>query len=78
LGIHLFCCSCESERTAIHDTFQDIVVAIALENGTHVQREVSHLFLCLTRRQMDIVITKDSFRILVDVVIDDSTCTDLV
>jgi hypothetical protein len=28
-----------------HDIFWDIIVTIALENGTHVQREVSHLFL---------------------------------
>jgi hypothetical protein len=45
LGTHLLQCPCESEHTTTHNTFWDIVVAIALENKTHVQREVSHLFL---------------------------------
>jgi hypothetical protein len=37
-------CPYGNERTIAHDTFLDIVVAIVLESGAHVQREVSHLF----------------------------------
>jgi hypothetical protein len=59
-------CSCENERITTHDTFQNIVVVIALENGAHVQREVSHLFLHHTQRQMDIVIIKNNFQTLAE------------
>jgi hypothetical protein len=41
LGTHLFWCPYGSECTTSHNTFQDIVVAIALENGAHVHKEVS-------------------------------------
>ncbi len=58
LRIHLLCCSCESEHTTTHDTFQNIVVAIISKNGAHVKREVSHFFSCHTRKQIDIVIAK--------------------
>jgi hypothetical protein len=45
LGTHLFWCPSRSEHTTTRNTFRNIVVAIVLENGTHVQKEVSHLFL---------------------------------
>ncbi len=41
-------------------------------------KEVSHLFLCHTWGQVDIVITKDGFWTLVDIVIADLTRTNLV
>jgi hypothetical protein len=31
--------------TTTHNTLQNIVATIILENGTHVQRKVFHLFL---------------------------------
>jgi hypothetical protein len=44
-----------------HDTFWDIVTTIVFESGTHVQREVSHLFPHHSSRWMNIFITKDNF-----------------
>jgi hypothetical protein len=78
LGTHLLQCPCKSERIVAHDTFWDIVTAIILESGTHVQREASHLFLCHTWWWMDILITKDYFWTLMDIVIVDLICTDMV
>jgi hypothetical protein len=40
-----------------------------LESGTHVQREVSHLFLCHTQWWMNILITRDGFRTLMNAMI---------
>jgi len=48
-----------------------IIIVIVLENGTHVQREVSHLLLHHTQRQVDIFIMKDGFWTLMDIVIAD-------
>jgi hypothetical protein len=39
---------------AAHDTFQNNIVAIALESGTHVKRKVPHLLPHHTRRGVDI------------------------
>jgi hypothetical protein len=52
-----------------HWHHQDTIVAIASESGAHIQIQVFHLFLCHTQKQIDTVITKDSFQKLVDVVI---------
>jgi len=30
-----------------HDMFRDIIATITLENGVHVQKETSHLFLAI-------------------------------
>jgi hypothetical protein len=38
------CCLCGNERIVGHDMLWNTVVAIALDNGTHVQRKVFHLF----------------------------------
>ncbi len=78
LGIHLLRCLCKSERTTTHDTFRDTIATIASKNETHVQRKVSHLFPCHTQRRMDIVITRNGFQTLANVVIINSTCTNLV
>jgi hypothetical protein len=69
LGTHLLWCLYESEDTTTHDTFRVIIIVIVLVNGTHVQREVSHLFLHHTQRQVDILIIKDDFWTLMDIVI---------
>ncbi len=63
LGTHLFRCPCENERTIVHDTFQGSIVAIALENGPHIEREVSHFFPCHLQQQVDILITRDGFEL---------------
>jgi hypothetical protein len=44
-------------------------VIIILENGTHVQREVYHLFLHHTERGMDLFIIEDNFWTLMDIII---------
>ncbi len=36
LGTHLFWCLCGNECTLAHNTLQDIVATIILENGTYV------------------------------------------
>lgn len=74
---HLLQCPCGSERIVAHDTFQDIVAAIFGEYNTCLER-VSHLFLCHTSWWVDILITRDSFRTLINIVITDSTCTNMV
>ncbi len=78
MGIHLLHCLCGSGRTTTHDTFQNTVVTMVLESGAHIQREVSHLFPCHKQKQVDIVITRNDFWTLANVVIVALTCTDLV
>jgi hypothetical protein len=59
-------------------THENVVATFALESGTHVQREVSHLFPHHTQKQINILINRDNFRTLMDVVIINSTCTNMV
>jgi hypothetical protein len=54
------------------------IIIIAFESGTHVQRKVSHFFPYQTQQQMDILITKDGFQTLMDVIIVDSIHTNMV
>ncbi len=77
LNIHLLYYLCNNERIATHDTFQDTIVIIMLKNGAHVQREVSHFFPHHTRRWMDIVITRNNFQTLANIIIINLTCTNL-
>ncbi len=56
----------------------DIVVVIILKSGTHVEKEVSHLFFCHTQRQVNILITRNDFQTLMDIVIIDQTFTYMV
>jgi len=46
LNTHLLECPYRSECTIAHDTFRDIVITIVLESGTHVHKDVFHLFPC--------------------------------
>ncbi len=78
LGTHLLRCPCGNECTTIHNTFQNIVATIALENGTHVQREVSHIFPRHIPRQVDIFITKKIICTLMDIVVVDPIRTNMV
>jgi hypothetical protein len=77
LDTHLLWHPCRSEHIVAHNTFRNTVTTITLENGAHVQREVSHLFLHHTIRQVDILIIRHNSRTLMDVVIIDPTCTDM-
>jgi len=58
--------------------FWDIVTTIVLQSRAHVEREVSHLFLYHILRQVDIIITKDGFYILMDIVIVELICIYMV
>jgi len=78
LSTHLLWCLCRNERIITHDTFQDTIPTIVLESGTHVQREVSHLFFRYTQWWMDILITKDGFWTLMDVIIANSIRTNML
>jgi hypothetical protein len=49
-----------------------------LKNEAHVKKEISHLFPHHTWRQMDIVITKNDFWTLANIVIANPTHTNLV
>ncbi len=69
LGLHLLCCPCGNERILAHDTLWDINATITSKNGTHIQREVFHLFPHHTWRWVDLVITKDKFWTLADIII---------
>jgi hypothetical protein len=73
LGIHLLRCLCRNEHTTTHDALWDTIATIALKNGAQVQKNVSHLFPCHTWRQVDIVITKDNFWTLANIVIGNLT-----
>jgi hypothetical protein len=44
LGIHLLRCSCGNEHITTCHTLQNTITTITLETGTHIQKEVSHLF----------------------------------
>ncbi len=44
-----------------HDMLQDIIANIMLENGAHIQKEVTHLSPHHTWRQVDIVTTRNDF-----------------
>jgi hypothetical protein len=57
---------------------QDIIEVIALESGTHIQKQVFHLFPHHTQRRVDIVTIKDNFCTVTNVVIIDPTRTNLV
>jgi hypothetical protein len=78
LGTHLLCCPCRIKHIATHDTLRNTIEVIALESGTHIQRQVSHLFPHHTQRRVDIVIIRNNFCTLADIVIVDMTCTNLV
>jgi NCAIR mutase (PurE)-related protein len=71
-------CPYENEHIAAHNTLQDTIATIVLESGTHVQKEVSHLFFHHTQQRVDILITRKKFQTLMDVIIVDSTCTNMV
>ncbi len=58
--------------------FQDTIAPIGSKSGAHVQRKVSHIFPRHTWRQMNIVIARDGFRTLANVVLVDLTHIDLV
>jgi hypothetical protein len=69
LGIHLLHCPCRNEHIAAHNTLWNTIATIALENGTHIQKEVSRLFSYHTWKWVDIIITRNGFQTLVNIII---------
>jgi len=57
--------------------FQDIVEILILESGTNIKK-MSHLLLCHIRQQVGVLIIRDNFQTLVNIVIANSTCSDMV
>jgi len=82
MGIHLLCCAHGNERTWIHDAICDTFAAIVQDVNCHMGWKQLHVLLSNTFnspcQQVDIVLTKDGIRILVDVVIVNPTRTDLL
>jgi len=73
----LFQCPCGNEHTITHNTLWDIATTIALESGTHVQREISHLFPHHTWWWMSIFITRYNFWTLMNAIIAYSIHTNM-
>ncbi len=69
---------CKCECTITHDMLQNIVATNVSKNGIRLQREASHLFPCHTHRWMYVIITRDYFWILADVVFTNPIHTNLV
>jgi hypothetical protein len=82
MGIHFLCCVHGNECTGTHDAIHDTFAAIAWDVGFHVGWEQLHALPSTTFnsscRQVDIVLTKNGIRTLVDVVIVDPTRVDLL
>jgi hypothetical protein len=76
--MHLLWCPYENEHTTTYNTLPNIIATIILKSVTHVQKEVSHLFPHHTRQRMNILIIKHGFWTLMDVMIVDSTRTNMV
>jgi hypothetical protein len=82
MGIHLLHYAHGHERTRTHDAIPDVFVGIAWDVGFHVGQEQLHVLLSTTfnpfHQRVDIVLTKDCIRTLVDIVIANPTRTDLL
>jgi hypothetical protein len=65
-----------NEHIATHDTFGILLQLLFWKVG-HIKK-MSHLLLCHIRRQVGVLITTDNFRTLLDIVIANSTCLDMV
>jgi hypothetical protein len=63
---------------SVHDTFRDIVVTIVLESASHDQREVFQLFPFHTWWWVDIIIIRNDFQTLMDIIIVDPTHTHMI
>ncbi len=81
-NIHLLHCAHGNEFIRTHDIVRDTFVVIERDVGFDVKWKQLHAFPSNTsnsfRRRIDIVLTKDGIRTLIDVVIVDPTRTDLL
>ncbi len=78
MGIHFLRCAHRNECMGTHEVVYDTFVAIAWDVGFHVGQKKLHALLLGTfnssHQQIDIVLTKDGIRTLVDIVIVNPTC----
>jgi hypothetical protein len=75
-------CTHGNEHMGTHDAIHDTFAAITWNVDFHVKQEQLHMFPSTTfhssHRWVDIVLTKDGIRILIDVVIIDPRWMDLL
>lgn len=80
-GIHLLQCMCKNEHIITHNISRDTFITINLQSGarahTHTQRGLQ-LFLCHIQQQINIFITSDDFWTLMNSVIVNPTCPDMI
>ncbi len=81
-GIHLLHCVHGNERTRTHDVIHNTFVAIAWDVSFHMGRKQLHVLnsnmFNFAHRRVDIVLTKDGIRTLVNVVIANPTRANLL
>jgi hypothetical protein len=78
LGIHLLWCPCKSEHIVSHNILQNKIATIVLESETHVQTKCSYLFRYRIQQWINILITRDNFWTLVNIVITNLTYPNIV
>jgi hypothetical protein len=82
MGIHFLHYAHGNEHIGIHDAIHDTFVTIARNVGFHVGWEQLQVLPSTTLnssyRRVDIVLTKDGIRIIVDVVITNPRCTNFM
>jgi hypothetical protein len=82
MGIHLLCCVHGNERIGTHDAIHDTFVAVVWDASFHMGRKQLHALPSTTFNSsyqwIDIVLTKEGNRTLVNVVITDPMWVDLL
>jgi hypothetical protein len=77
MGIHLLRCVHDNKRIGTHDAIHDTFATITRNASFHMGREQLHVLSSTTfnssRRQINIVLTKDGIHTLVNIVIVDPT-----
>jgi hypothetical protein len=82
MGIHLLCCIHGNEHTKTHDAICNTFATIAQNVDFHMKWEKLHAFLSTTFNsshwRIDIVLTKDGIRTLINIVIANPMWIDLL
>jgi hypothetical protein len=81
-SIHFLCCAHRNKHTRTHDAIRNTFVAIAQYVGFHMEQEQVHVFPSTMSNsscwQVDIVLTKNEIRTLLNVVITNPTWVGLL
>jgi hypothetical protein len=82
MDIHLLCCTHGNNCTKTHDAIHDTFVAITQDVGFHVGQKQLYVFPSTMfhsfLQQINIVLTKNGIRTLVDITIVDPTQANLL